>query len=629
MPRLGRGIPNRPIIRRSSQRLVEGSATLSASTALAGTGTPIRLGAAALSAAGVLGGIGTRMVLGAGSLAATGSLAGTGLRLAIGSAHLTAAGVLQGSGFSIRYGVGSLGAEALLVGVGLDRNYELYVRDPAGTFETLLAHAVNDRVGTVDEELNGAGTLRFALGLYDEQAPLCDPALGREIVVKRDGQGLWVGPIVTDDADLEGDVVTFGCEGLLSYFADRNIDRGAGRINHLQNPEFEDDAVGTAPASHWPEFGITSEVDNAQHVLGTRSLKLTQATPSVDTYVHQDIVFNSGGIGDLLTLAAWFYIDNSGSWVGPALEGWGLVIKQTDGGVNVYDFQASVIDSDTPRGSWQRAEVTTWLPPNVTRTVECRLYGPGGVIWWDALSLTEMESLSKLGEDQASIAGAIVLFLQGQVFGFTDVGKSDLGITTDTPATGITRDRTYQFADHTSGDTALGEFASMDDGFDYAIGVDRVFRTYFPRQGTDRTGTVTLVGDQNCILRRKTTNRHQGASQVVQLGAGDGPDREEGAAEDDTVFGGVTVQRIMSPKGSPAIDTLRPTAIRELAVAKTPIHYEAVLIDPALRETIRLGDVVAAALDHGYVQETRNLRVVTRSRSIDTDTVTLGLNIAQ
>lgn len=513
--------------------------------------------------------------------------------------------------------------------------YTLHVTNAANGLDTVLTNATP---GVYTDEMNGPGSFTFTMGLYDSQALLCDPSLGREVKLYRQGTLVWAGPIKSDDVDPTGQNkrITFRCAGLLDYFAGRTIDRGAGRINLLTNPGFETDAVGTRPPTGWTETGITSVVDNSQHVIGTQSVKLTQASPGVDSYLYQSVSVTAQDTvaGDLITVAGWVRIDDSGTWVGPAISGWGLIVRQTDGASEVFEFKGdeNALDSDTPRGSWQRYETTTWVPPNVTRTVEVRLYAPGGVVWWDGLSMTRMESLSGPRTDQTAIASAIVDFLQAHSI-YSGIPKSELNILTSCPASGIVRDFAFQFADHQTGETALQQYPKMQNGFDYAVTPDRVFRTYYPRRGIDRSASVTLTasdtpGVSNCIVTRRTFDLAQGSNDVVQLGAGDGPDREEGGATDTSVFGGVTWQRILSPTGNPPIDQLDPMAAQELAVAKHPVHYEVTIIDATLAATLAMGDTVAANFSHGYITESRNLRIVTYSRDPKDDLPRLGLNVA-
>jgi hypothetical protein len=138
----------------------------------------------------------------------------------------------------------------------------------------------------------------------------------------------------------------------------------------------------------------------------------------------------------------------------------------------------------------------------------------------------------------------------------------------------------------------------FDSGFDYAT---RTFKTFFPRRGTDRTASVTLTVDSNCILVDWADDGWQAADSVTALGVGDGPDREEGSASDPGALGGVTVQKIVSPKGSPPIDSLAPTAVRELALSLAPSAYEVQILDRTIAETVDVGDTITLVADTAVV----------------------------
>lgn len=476
----------------------------------------------------------------------------------------------------------------------------------------------NADITSVTEGFNeDPGAATFTLGINDENLSQCKPKQ-REVKVYRGPGCLLSGPI-TDKTNNRG-TVDFSAEGLGSYFGQRNIDRGAGRTNKLANPQFE------SGLTSWTTVGATSSLDTGVKILGTQSAKLTAASAGNDWYLGQTVVIGAGGVGEYVTLAAWFYISETG-WLGPAFDDRGLYLERVSGGV-VKEVDVAVIDNDTPRGAWQRAEVGVHIPAGATETIGARLYAPGttGGIRWDAVSLTLMESLSSYATDAATVLSRIVSFLQGTFAGFTDVNKSDLLITSSVTASGTVLDRHYQFADHTAGDTAMAEFARMGL-LDYWIDTDRVLRTASPRKGADRSASVTLVKDANVILGDGwlTYRGADAASQVVMLGEGDGPDREEGAANDNAAFGGVTYQRVTTPKGPPVIDALGLMSGEDLRVAKNPQVVSVLLTDETLKQSLLLGDTVAMALrDGGEVVDT-NHRIIRKRWDPKTDACTLEL----
>jgi hypothetical protein len=462
------------------------------------------------------------------------------------------------------------------------------------------------------------GQFTFTLPLGDSQATtalLGTDGWEREAELYRDGTKIWAGPIVEIVA--EPGLVTCTAEELDTYWGVRFIDSGADRVNLLANPDFE-----TGTLTSWTtnnESGLTATTDTTHRVLGAKSAKLTSTAYDKQNYLSQTVALTATSIGDLVTLAAWFKVVGTG-YLGPAYQNRGLWLSHGGGG---FDLGIYEIDDETPRDAWQRAEVTVWVPPSATVTLTIRLYSPGGTIYWDALSLTKMESLSSYATDEATIAGRIVDFLQDNLAGFT-TGKSDVLVTKSITTTGTVRDRHYQFADHVRGVDALAELSGMGN-FDWHTTPARVFTTYPGGRGTDRSATVTLTGNTNCVLKRLHKDGRQAANDVVALGEGDGPDREEGGASDNTALGGVTVQQVFVPRGQVAIDTLDETATTVLAEIKRPRVLEVLVTDTSLTGTLGVGDIVDVNISHGYAVASGDWRIVRLTLNRD-DTLDLVLN---
>lgn len=483
-------------------------------------------------------------------------------------------------------------------------DWRVYVAD-LGTSEVELTAA---QPGRIEWVLNQPGTFSFTMEMLDPQAALCQP-LAREAHVKRNGTLVWAGPIIDRTVNPADGSVTYGCEGLLAYFGQRNIDAGADRTNYLLNPQFED----SPDLDNWTAHNTTATVTTSQRILGTKSAQLVQASARQDAYLSQTIAdFEATGVGSLLTAVAWFKIDPA-TWVGEALGDLGLVISRLDGSSNIITSGVFDIDGDTPRGSWQRAEAAVWMPPLNIEDVEVRLYSPGGTIWWDAASVTLMESLSSAEDvddflmDEATIVENVILFLQNPAN-----GKDDLGITTDCPTTGVERERHFQYAEHTPGLDAILEFTEMSDGVDVAVTPDRVFHTYYRRKGTDRTATVTL-STANSEVQSERFEGGRAASGVVVLGEGDGPDREEGGAVDASLFDGRTIEKVITPRATTAIDTLDEMAGEELARSADPRFLEVLVTTSATATALEEGDIVDVDFQLGAIQASGDWRIVSRS----------------
>lgn len=479
---------------------------------------------------------------------------------------------------------------------------------------TQLAELDNANVTSVEWELNTPGSARIEIHTEDPDA--LNLGFATEVQVWWNGSCKWWGYVSRIDANKT--TVTFECKGLLGYL-DRRFFGKADRTNLLSNPEFEGGSL-----SPWATSGAaTATQSTTRRVLGTKSLKLVQSAEGIDTYEYQNVSVTGTGVGSLLTVAAWFWLDDTG-YIGPAFDSRGLFIEM-ENGATVEDSGEFSIDDDTPRNSWQRAEATVWIPPNLTRTINVRLYAPGGTIYWDAVSLTAMESFSFYNLDQATIAEYIVAYAQDHMA--WDHEKSDLLISTGvaySPLTGITRDYHQQFAEHANIGGALHQFAELDDGFDMSVEHNswlRTFNTWYPNKGTDRGGTpdsgISTVTISNSDLAADSPfgwrfDGEQAASMVTVIGEGDGPDREEGGAQDLAAFGATTFEDVSVAQPATPIDRLDALADERLRALKNPesITFTVHELTKDLLKTVVVGDTIDLDIDHGYIQAIGDYRVV-------------------
>lgn len=481
-------------------------------------------------------------------------------------------------------------------------------------------------VETIVDELNGAGSCRFTTPLADADGTAFGTALdfGVEVQVLRDGSSTPVfwGVIVGYSEDSDTGVASFDAAGLLYYFGRRFWGK-ADRTNYLSNPEFESGLTGWTTNG----AGLTATAVSSKRVLNAQSAQLDGAVGQ-DYFLSQSQTITAGDPGLLLTLAGWFLIDDA-SWFGPALESRGLYVEAREAGV----FQTNsivTIDSDTPRG-WQRAETTIWIPPNKTWSIQVRLYAPGGTIFWDAISITAMESYSPNfldgGYDEASIARDIVLHGQNPTY-----GKNDLNIGHDTTDVGVIRLFTRQFADHGNLLDDLNQFPNMENGLDFDIvltATTRTFTTYYPHKGTARATVLRLraaPGDANIVAKAtRTFDGGSAVSSVVMLGDGDGPDREEGAAIDTSLFGGNTFEEIIqAPVGSP-IGDLDDLANEELRARSNPTALDLQLIPGAQIGTVKTGDTYDVDISKGRLVVNDTYRVARITLDARRDALTLSM----
>lgn len=504
---------------------------------------------------------------------------------------------------------------------GVD-GYEIVAVDYYGTRYGSLLGADFERCSW---ELSEVGTAAFSFNTKDadysaQNLRVLPEILSREIQVWRDGRLIWWGVPVRVEADEER--VSVQCADLLWYFTRRYFGK-ADRTNLLANPSFEDPTSGA-----WAASGVAFEYSNEQHNLGQLAAKLTQANALTDTFIFQQVLdYQATGVGTLLTVVGWFRINDDGSWVGEAIDNRGLTItRYADGGGGVI-LQSGVfeIDGETPKGTWQKAKATVWMPPDAIEDLEVRCYAPGGVIFWDATSLTIMESLSSVSSatdfssDQALIVQMIVQHAQDAAY-----GKNDLNIGTDCPLTGIRRERHYQFAQHQLIWTALREFPELGDGLDFAIlhpdAHTRTFTTFFPHRGEYRPAFRLELGKTIAGGFRVSLDGAEAANNVTVVSIDShGPDREEGGRVDTSLYG-VDLELVQAAPAGTEIDSLDERAAQLQALLSEPVVVEVRVVEeldgqpvPAGRriiDNLRPGDTVDVVIDYGWVQIDRRLRVV-------------------
>lgn len=490
-------------------------------------------------------------------------------------------------------------------------DYTIKVVDQAGTVIETLDNAAFEEATW---ELNGIGSMDFTLHNYDPEATDVE-LIATEVQLWRDGSFLdWFVPV---RAEATPGRVTVSCRGLLWYFSRRFIGR-ADRTNLLSNPSFE-----TGTLDDWTETGTsTATADTGQHILGAKAAKLVSSSARLDNYLEQTVTVTGTEIGTLYTLVGWYRVTSTG-WLGEAINKRGMTISRVVSGA-IQLSSVHEIDGETPRDTWLRGEVTIWVPPNATEDLEVRLYSPGGTIHWDALSLTAMESLFPGDNvDQATIAEQIVVHLQDPTY-----DKSDLNIATDCAATGVVRTRAYQHADHHNGLRALEEFTLLEDGFDYAVvstSTTRTFATFYPSKG----GTPAALDFDHADLADWTLrfDGEDACSSITVLGDGDGPDREEGAAIDDTVFGGVILEDVIQAPPGTAIDSLDERATEALRLRKVAQILTVTVPADGYIGTVVVGDKGTPTLAQGFSTISGDWRVA-RMTVTAADALTMELNPA-
>ena len=505
-----------------------------------------------------------------------------------------------------------------------------------------LGELINAEGDKCSWRLNAAGTATFSIPTLDSRASTIQ-GLAREVQIWRHGRLLWWGPIVRPEASAKR--VTVQCRSLEWYF-DRLFFGRADRANLLTNPSFE-----TGDTTGWTAFNSTPVATQSLFIEGAWSVRLEQITAGQEAYIEQVLDdYGATGVGSVLTLAGWYYIP-ADTWDGPAIESKGVTIERRESASSTQlEIATHFIDDATPRGSWQRFELLVHMPPDAVEDIVIRLWNPADVIHFDALSLTLMESISSVSSatdftsDLADLFTLIVQHAQD-----TSFGKDDKNIDVNAALTGIRVERHYQFAEHPNIGGALRQFT--DEGLcDWSVEITPTTRTatlYAPTKGshkpqfriylygnaTEGTTKANVADDL-----RFSFDGEQGANSIVVLGPGDGPDREEGGAVDNSVFSGHIYEEVVSSPPEATINSLDNQANEFLDAFKTPEILRVTYL-PMIRpgdtgydvtrdpiDSLHVGDTVPVEIDYGWLQVDANFRIIAKEVDMKRDLATYDLN---
>lgn len=542
-----------------------------------------------------------------------------------GQVSFAGAGSFSAAGSIISFAaVGFSGAGQLRIRTP-DTVYEIVVVDRDGVSYGTLIDA---RLGRVSLELNGAGGAEVTLPTTHPDAALMQA--GREIQVYYQGPDpIFWGPIVRPQAGL--DETSWQCAGLFWYFQHRFMGR-ADRVNELTNGDFEAGETG------WTFSGVTHSIDTGTVNDGTQSLKLTGGTADHATYATQTWTHPAGGYpgGDWITAAAWVNIP-SADFVGGAANDYGLVVIHRDADGKVVNTGYAEIGDDTVKNEWIPLEAGVGLVEE-DHTVEVRLFPPHGVAYFDTVTLTFMESLSfgypSTPVDVTTIIGGIVDYAQNRVF---DHGKSDLNIGWAGDDTGVTRQVAYQFAEHRNIADSILEYV-RNGNCDVSIETTastRTFTIWPTTTAVDARGLgkgvlygTTLELDVNIADFSFAVDLENGASNVIMLGPGDGPDRPEGVASDITFAGGAfTVEIVEQAPDNTTVGQLDTRAQDRLRVAARPEILEiTTLPGAAVIGNLTVGDTVPVVISRGWVDIDDIYRVARIEADLYADQATITLN---
>lgn len=384
----------------------------------------------------------------------------------------------------------------------------------------------------------------------------------RELQVYRGSEPnpFWWGIPTQPSKQLGSEKVTIGLEEVIPGLLERRHVGRAQRLNYVTDGDFESGAL----APNWTTAGVDSAtVIGDDFVSGGRSVQLIESSGGADSYVEQTFNFSSTPLGDIVITAGHFRIV---SFSGPAFENRGLFMEYRIGGALQYHTFEPIDQRDGLKRNWQRKKIgfgkAPQIPASTTVQIKIRGYAPKGTIRWDRFWVGVMESTGAHpinGDDIGTLAALLVQHAQSVGY-----DKDDMDIDASMPTTGTIVFDVWQHAEHANiWRDCLAALVNREEGLDFGYAYTPTSRTLvgYDRthgragKGTNRTALNLNIPNDYVADYGWDLNGREAASWNVEMGDGDGPDREDGAYRDTTLFGGRSLERIgRAPTGTRVAD---------------------------------------------------------------------------
>lgn len=469
------------------------------------------------------------------------------------------------------------------------------------------AELANANVEEVSWELNGIGGAAFSLNTRDPQVGEV-VLLTREVQIWRNGTLVqWAVPVAAT-ADAQRLRVT--CAGLLWYFSRRFL--GPVGSAFVANGSFESDFT-----SWTPQGSITNTVSTTTRLVEAKAAKLVNGTPGAIGFVTQNLGATlARSLPTTYTLSAWVYVQ---TFISGSPGDRGLYLQAT--GSSTREVGAP-LNAATPVGRWTRLECSVVVPPGAADSFVVRLYVPEGTVYWDEVRMFyDQRTGAAAGEDYNKLAERLVRYAAGidtgggpgtAVFG-ASIGKTSLSMdfAAGAAAGALPADRYFDHADNPSFYDALRELPARNV-LDFevtwnAAGTTRTFRTYAPRKGTTKAELAIELG-RNLDDFRYDANGAQTANAIRVVGRSNG---EVAIYDDTSALGGLQLDGVVNPAQELDPQGIIDLAPQEHARLKVPVLTPILTLPAdAFLGSLVVGDTVPVRIDHGWVQESGNRRVV-------------------
>ena len=245
-----------------------------------------------------------------------------------------------------------------------------------------------------------------------------------------------------------------------------------------------------------------------------------------------------------------------------------------------------------------------------------------GMGFYEALRHREMsEDFYKFSAEQRNIAWELIAYTQAQTGG-------GLGITRESSAgSAVQRTLAICAEERQNIAEAIEDLAAADDGFDFEVGPDKVWRTWAPQRGTDLSDTVGLDGRTTITDLAYTIDATAVENDIAGIGEkGDcEPITFERAIDTDsrTLFGLMqgTISRSDIKQDD---DLIAALTAQRLVLQRTPRKQPTVRMfqglsggPSPLTADFDLGDVISVSASWGYATFADRFRVMGYSVAFD------------
>lgn len=286
------------------------------------------------------------------------------------------------------------------------------------------------------------------------------------------------------------------------------------------------------------------------------------------------------------------------------------------------------ITEDTEQNRWLPAPVQMRIPNKVSSPkMRIYLYGPTGIIDWDATGLFYRERLL-IGETNKGIAAEkLIDHAQDPAF-----GKSTLNfdVVVDGDIDAVT-DAQHYHDKHANIGGALTDLTKGSDGIDFYLDEDTRTVHVVKERSSTRTDLALELG-RNIADFEYLEDGEPVANTVITLGPGEGPARAEGYARRPGTLSDMVYEKVVAVDGPMRYLDKRAAAIAEQdkvvreIVSVTTYALGSQFYDPVLIDHLRCGMRVPVRIRRGRVQINGLRRVYAIDLDPRTDVMTIRFN---